>query len=94
MKWNAAKGFATDPTGTSFLIQMENREILELIKPEKAIQCIPQYGPVFGGGADIAVCDNCNIESNSCTNFAYSYNNDESNYEYGQHAWKTLCGVK
>ena len=69
------------------------RELMELVRPEKAIQCIPNYGPVFGGGCDIAVCDDCNRKNDSCTNFAYSYNRSEDGYVYGQEAWNALCGV-
>ncbi len=65
---------------------------MELIRPDKAIQCIPSYGPVFGGGADLAVSDKCNVNNNSCTNFSYSYNYKDK-YQYGQEAWTALCGT-
>ena len=67
--------------------------MFELVIPEKAIQCIPNYGPVFGGGSDLAISNDCNTTSDSCTNFSYSYN-CEDKYEYGQEAWTALCGVK
>ena len=66
---------------------------MTLVKPEKAIQCIPTYGPVFGGGADIAISDHCNSNSHSCVNFAYSYN-CKKKYGYNQVAWNALCGVE
>ena len=32
---------------------------MSLQKLEKAIQCIPDHGPVFGSGADLAIVDKC-----------------------------------
>ena len=56
---------------------------MTLTQPTEAIQCIPNYGPAFGGGCDIAVCDECNVVAESCTNFAFSYNSD-GKYGYNQ----------
>jgi hypothetical protein len=37
----------------------------------------PEYGPTFGGGYDIYVCNNCNASSSSYTTyFGHTYNND------------------
>ena len=63
------------------------------MRPEKTIQCIPSYGPVFGGGSDLAVADRCDSSKKSCTNFPYSYNY-EGEFTYGQQSWEALCGVK
>lgn len=65
---------------------------MTLTRPEKSIQCIPTYGPVFGGGCDIAVTDDCNISNKNTTNFPYSYNYENA-YEYNQEAWTALTGV-
>ena len=32
------------------------------------------YGPVFGGGADICIIDGCNIKNNSYARFPKTYN--------------------
>ena len=74
LTWNSTQGIAEDSSGSSFLLSLDTRQIFELVIPEKAIQCIPNYGPVFGGGSDLAICNDCNITNDSCTNFAYSYN--------------------
>ncbi len=38
------------------------------------------YGPVFGGGCDIVICDNSNINSNNWANICHTYLN--SKYVY------------
>ena len=44
----------------------------------RAIRCIPSYGPVFGSGRDIGINNNCNHEG-GWTNFGYgSYECDSS----------------
>ena len=39
---------------------------------KKAIWCNPSYGPVFGFGRDIGICDNCNNEQRGWTNYGNS----------------------
>ena len=38
-----------------------------------AIYRSSSYGPTFGGGHDIAIRDNANSNTNSYSNFGYSY---------------------
>lgn len=63
-----------------------------LTKPEKAIQCNPSYGPVFGSGADLAITDECNINRGSCLNFPFSYNY-KNPYKFNQETWTALSGT-
>jgi len=65
---------------------------MSLLRTDKAIQCIPTEGPVFGGGSDLAVTNLCHMNLTSCTNFPFSYNCD-GKYHYNQEAWKALTGV-
>ncbi len=69
---------------------------MDLIRPQKAIQCIATEGPIFGGGSDLAIINECHIRNN-CTNFPYSFNykNSDPNqkYQYNQNAWTALTGV-
>ena len=83
MTWNCAKGFASDEESLGFLVSVDLKQKFTLIRPEKAIQCHPEYGPVFGSGADLAISDECNINFESCVNFPYSYNY-KNNYKYNQ----------
>ena len=42
----------------------------------RAINCDPRYGPIFGSGRDICICDNCNKKGGwTC------YGNSDSSYE-------------
>jgi hypothetical protein len=65
---------------------------MKLVSRDKAIQCLPSYGPVFGGGSDVAIADECNVGSRSCTFFPHSYN-FEGMYKCDQVAWTALSGV-
>ena len=65
---------------------------MTLVDNEKAIQCLASYGPVFGAG-DIAVCDSCDKNHDSTTNFPSSFNNDGL-YNNDQIAKSSLCGVR
>ena len=43
---------------------------------DRAIECDPRYGPIFGSGRDIGICDNCNKNGGwTC------YGNSNSSYE-------------
>ena len=43
---------------------------------DRAIECNPGYGPIFGSDCDICICDNCN-ENGGWT----CYGNSDSSYE-------------
>ncbi len=38
-----------------------------------AVYCGEEYGPVFGGGSDIYVMDNCNTGKQCFSNFGHTY---------------------
>ena len=46
---------------------------------QNAIYCRADYGPTFGGGHDIHICDNSNTTQSSYSYFYYSYKNDQLN---------------
>jgi hypothetical protein len=35
------------------------------------------YGPIFGGGSDLIIFDNCNSNQSSFSNFPHSYGKNE-----------------
>ena len=48
------------------------------IKPDQvayAIRCYSNYGPTFGGGHDIYICDNSNTSNSSNSYAGHTYNN-------------------
>jgi hypothetical protein len=58
------------------------------------IYCHTGYGPAFGGGFDIYLCDNCNSSNSSAANFPHSYNVDGPNkYANGQASYTALIGA-
>ena len=64
----------------SFLFSLRNKDglapfIANIKKGQKqnAIYCNPSYGPSFGGGHDLHICNNSHQVRQSCSNFGYSY---------------------
>ena len=49
---------------------------------EKTIGNKSSYGPIFGAGHDLYICDQSNIYNDSYANVGYSYCNDD-HYPYG-----------
>ena len=39
----------------------------------QAICCCKSYGPVFGGGADLYICNNANSNTSSCSRLGHTY---------------------
>ena len=64
-------------TSKAFIFSLSNKEDLKPFKsnvrtPESAINRTPDYGPIFGY-SDIAIADQANSNSNSFTNFGFSF---------------------
>jgi hypothetical protein len=91
LTWNATKGYATDQERLSFIMSVSAQQKMTLTKPDKAIQCVPEWGPVFGSGADLAITDDCDKNRESCVNFPHGYN-FKNVYRFTQEAWTVLCG--
>ncbi len=65
-------------TSNAFIFSLHNKEGLAPFKtmvtnPRYAIYRGSDRGPAFGGGHDIMIADNANSNTNSYTNFPYSY---------------------
>ncbi len=60
----------------------------KLTQPEKSICCYSNYGPVFGGGHDIKVFNECNKNESSYFDFPFSYN--DGSYTAGEQIGKTV----
>jgi len=52
-----------------------------IIQNQYSIHDTSTYGPTFGGGHDLHVCDNSQLATSSYSNFPYSYN-DGTNRGY------------
>ena len=65
-------------TSNAFIFSLRNKEGLEpfksmVRKPSYAIEWTSVYGPTFGGGLDIHIASNANINQDSYTRFGHSY---------------------
>ena len=80
LHWSyASSNYANDPK--AFLFSLDKKKCYN-INPDNsgnAIYCNSGYGPCFGGGHDICLCDGCLYTKNSSytNNYSYIYNNDD-----------------
>ena len=86
--WSQKGGYVNDPNAFIFsLVNKENKPIhIPCSQPPNAIYCNSIYGPTFGGGHDIHICDKSDSNSSSYSNFSYcykhpfyAYNSNEAN---------------
>ncbi|XP_053206850.1 uncharacterized protein LOC128391045 [Panonychus citri] len=68
----------------SFLFSLINREStdpikFDVIKKRFAIVHHQRYGPIFGGGADLAISDKCNSNMESYSNLPHSFDGEHAN---------------
>ena len=67
-------------SNSSFLLCLRNANSLASFtasikqgQEQFAIYCDSSYGPTFGAGHDLYICDNPQINQSSTNNFGYSY---------------------
>ena len=61
---------------------------MKCTKPSYAILASSGYGPLFGGGHDLHICDNSNTSGESYSNFGNSYKHP--NYVHGSNEAKSF----
>jgi hypothetical protein len=73
-------GIGYSRSNSSILFSLRNKKNLAPFianaKPgceQHAIYCNPNYGPSFGGGHDVHICNNANSNQGSYSNYSYSY---------------------
>jgi hypothetical protein len=73
--WNSSGHYKSDPN--AFLFSLTNKDNLpckvRLIQTQYSIYCHSDYGPIFGGGNDLFICDYANTTAGSCSNLGHSY---------------------
>ncbi len=79
LKWsNPQKAeYAADNSKESFIFSLSNNDKFSLQKPENAILNAQGFGPIFGGGGDLRVCDKANSLNGNYTNICFSYRNEK-----------------
>ena len=80
INFNKFKGGVWKRSNSSFLFSLRNKDglapFIANIKQDNenyAIYCSSSYGPSFGGGHDLHICNNPHQVSQSYSNFGYSY---------------------
>jgi hypothetical protein len=88
LSWDSTSGYKADSSHRSFVFTITNRHNLTSrkfgLKPDHlqyAIYCYALYGPWFGNGNTIYVCDNCAACNSSYTRL-YGYVNDTGLNDY------------
>jgi hypothetical protein len=79
--WDSSSNYKPDDTRKSFVFSLKNPrnsepKIFSISDPRFSIRCNASDGPVFGGGCDIYIADNCDQNVKSRTGFGHSYTND------------------
>jgi hypothetical protein len=73
--WNGSYQYKFDPN--AFLFSLTNKDNqpskMRQINTNQSILCHSEYGPTFGGGYDIHICNNANTEAGSYSNLGHSY---------------------
>jgi hypothetical protein len=73
--WKSSGGYKSDPN--AFLFSLTNRDNqpckIRQINTMHSIYCASGYGPTFGGGNDIYICDYANTTTGSWSNLGNSY---------------------
>jgi len=77
LHWSyASNNYAND--SKAFVFSLDNRECYKYNNNGNAIYCHSSYGPTFGGGHDLYLCDGCLTQNGSYTSqSAYNYNGQE-----------------
>jgi hypothetical protein len=94
-KWNAvSKGYVHDEGRRAFLLSFDQKEKYVPQGRDKLIYCHPNYGPVFGGGFDLCIADNCYGSASSYSSFPTTYNREgSSKIEDSQQSYTDFCGA-
>jgi hypothetical protein len=71
---------AADNSKESFIFSLSHNDKFTLQKPEQAILNGSSYGPRFGAGADLDICEWANSSNKSSANICWSYHNEKYKY--------------
>ena len=75
LKWASLGNYVPDNSKESFIFSLTHNDKFTLQKPEYAIYNGQSFGPYFGGGCDLCVCDKSNTSNSSYANICHSYHN-------------------
>jgi hypothetical protein len=71
--WDKSDQWKEDLTYQTFVFSLDNKKHFKIGPHKKAIYCSSKDGPSFGSGHDIFISSDANINSESYSNFGYSF---------------------
>lgn len=74
--------YVLDESGKTFIFSCSNNEKYELKLNEPAVCYSKRHGPIFGGGSDFEIVDNCNVNYNQASNIGFSFNYTQTPEEF------------
>jgi hypothetical protein len=81
LTWSSRNAWVPDPSQKSFIFTLKNphnvaARIFKQKQADNAIYDYGSYGPTFGNGHDLYVCDQCQNSASSYSNLGSIYVND------------------
>ncbi len=92
--WNSDGNYIEDPNAFLFSLRRAGvsfKDKFTVKIAEYALYGHSNYGPIFGGGHDINICNESNTNIGSNTNFGFSYNLPDG-YHFGENSKDFLAG--
>jgi hypothetical protein len=82
VEWNSGGSWGYDNSQTSFLFTVKDESrrpptTFPIVSYQYAIQGNASYGPMFGGGSDLWVSDNCQTNPSTCQGSGHTYRNTQ-----------------
>jgi len=65
----------------SFINQHDKKIVMKFTKDSQAINADSKYGPIFGMGIDLLICNNSNTRNESFSNLGYNYKHPSYAYD-------------
>ena len=81
-----------DAMRKSFIFSLDLKKKYLPQKDEKLIYSHCSYGPIFGGGCDICIADECDKNRNSGGCFPHTYNSEDEKMERNQDSYHLFTG--
>eukprot|EP00479_Gromia_sphaerica_P008068 TRINITY_DN293_c0_g1_i3.p1 TRINITY_DN293_c0_g1~~TRINITY_DN293_c0_g1_i3.p1 ORF type:complete len:191 (+),score=30.33 TRINITY_DN293_c0_g1_i3:729-1301(+) len=98
LDWHSSNAFVKDDQFRSFIYTIDNEGAGAKYQhnkyPTNAIYCGSNFGPIFGGGHDLYICDNSNTKTGSYTNTPHSYSVPANTTLCGQHKNYTINEIE
>ncbi len=92
--WNSSNTWINDPNAFLFSLRRAGVSFKDIFTVKSAVDALYRhsgYGPIFGGGHDIHICNQSNTNFGSYSNFGHSYNLPDG-YTKGGNAKDFLAG--